>query len=157
VFWTTVVYSAAFITLSLLSSQQTLARSKVPIPHRLCQAAVAAAATPVVSALQVEDVLGAREWEQYLDMIDELRALLEDSRARSPGSRPHARIAALNAAFSWRTTCKVSKEMAEQMFDSEPVVLVSQLPGGSCRVHRRRPRRSSTCRLLLWRTRCKVI
>jgi hypothetical protein len=48
----------------------------------------------------VEDVLDAREWDQYKDMIDELRGLIKEPDARTPGSAPFKRILQLHTAIS---------------------------------------------------------
>jgi hypothetical protein len=60
--------------------------------------------------LQVEDVLDAREWDQYKDMIDELRGLIKEPDARTPGSAPFKRILQLHTAIS-----KVAKIKARHL------------------------------------------
>lgn len=58
--------------------------------------------------LQVEDVLDAREWDQYKDMIDELRGLIAEPDARAPGSRAFQRILQLHTAISKVAKIKAS-------------------------------------------------
>lgn len=56
---------------------------------------------------QVEDILEAREWDQYKDMIDELRGHVGDPALRSPGSRAFARVLELHTAVSRLAKIKV--------------------------------------------------